>query len=294
MAAQTGERAAPPPLARSRRRGGPSARPTVLLLALAAISLMLVDVRGGATVQLRAVAAALGGPVQEWADATIGAVRVVPQGRQDAAAAQQEAAELRLRNNELTLQVDRLEQQLRADAGGDALPTPLRTLPATVVAAGPGYGRTTLTLDVGSSDGVAEDTAVIAGGAVVGRILLAGPTTSTVQLITDPDSRVAVRLRGSRETALAAGTADPNSITLQLFDALVDVVPGERVVTVGSPNGRPFPAGLTIGTVSGVSGSVGSLQRTVRMQPAADVTALDRVLVLLPTGDAARASGAVQ
>lgn len=294
MAVPTAAQADPdqqPPRPRpKRRRLAPG--PTVLLLALAAISLMLVDVRGGVTEQLRTAGNAVVGPLQAWADAAVGSLPTVPVQRAAPDGLEQEALDLRRRNQELSLEVDRLEQLLRSRPGEDTPAAPLPGLvSAPVVASGPVHSRTHLTIAAGSSRGVAADSAVLVGAAVVGRVVSVGPATSVVQLISDPDSGIAVRLRGSRETALALGTGEPNRMLLDFYDPLAAAQVGERLVTVGSPGDRPFPAGLTVGTIAAVSGRVGSLDRTVSMQPSADLTAVDTVEVLLPSGDGARSGG---
>lgn len=289
-AAQADREQRPPRSRPRRRRLAPGS--TVLLLALAAISLMLVDVRGGATDHLRAAGNAVAGPLQIWADAALGSLPTLPVRPAAPDGIEQEARDLQRRNQELSLEVDRLEQLLRSRPGQDTPAAPLPGLvSAPVVASGPVHSRTHLTIAAGSSRGVAADSAVLVGAAVVGRVVSVGPATSVVQLISDPDSGIAVRLRGSRETALAVGTGDPNRLLLDFYDPLVAAQAGERLVTVGSPGDRPFPAGLTVGTIASVSGRVGSLDRTVSMQPAADLTALDTVEVLLPPGDGAHSGG---
>ena len=96
------------------------------------------------------------------------------------------------------------------------------------------------------------DTAVLSGGALVGRVTEVSRSTATVQLINDADSQVAVRVRDSRELALVSGASQGSELQLELFDPLVQIKPDQRLVTVGSPGGRPFPPGLAVGSVGTV------------------------------------------
>lgn len=276
-----GEQAAPARRPRP-RRGVPV---TVVVLALVAITLMLVDVGGGPTHYLRTAGGAIGGPVQRWAAGVLGALPADPAARQDAGELARENDELRRHNAELQVRVDRLEQRLASAADPDPI-ADLPTVAATVVAAD-ARSRATVTVAAGSIDGVAADSAALVDGFLVGRVVSVSPTTASVQLISDPASSVAVRLRGSRETALLVGVGDPNRVPMNLVDPLVALEPGEQVVTIGSQREVPFPAGLVVGTVAGIDAPVGSAERTVDLQPAADLTALDRVDLVLTGVDGA-------
>ncbi len=78
----------------------------------------------------------------------------------------------------------------------------VETVAAQVIANGVSNFEWTITIDQGSSDGIAEDMPVIASAGLVGHVLRVGPDSSVVQLIIDPDSFVAGRLDVSRQTGL--------------------------------------------------------------------------------------------
>ena len=288
MAAPGGVEAAPvqresAPARRRRRR--PLAV-TVLVLGLVAVSLMLLDLQGSATGYLRQAGMAVGGPLQSWADSALGAVPDLAAQRQNPEQLQQELAAAQRREAELLLRVDQQAEQLaRRDSPA---PEQLATVMAPVVAAGPAYSRTRITVGAGRNDGVQPDTAVLSGGALVGRVTEVSRSTATVQLINDADSRVAVRVRDSRELALVSGASQGTELQLELFDPLVQIKPDQRLVTVGSPGGRPFPPGLAVGSVGAVTGDPGSLDRSITVTPAVDLTSLDEVNILLADGDGAQ------
>ena len=274
-----------------RPAGKPSRRSRVpipvLILGLVALSLMLLDLQGGVTGYLRQAGMTVGGPMQSWANSALGVIPTLPDQRVNTEELQRDLTISQQREVELQLQVDQLREQLDRRAV-DPAGTELKTISAAVVAAGPLLSRTTVTVAAGRNDGVDLDTAVLAGNALVGRVSEVGRTSSTVQLLTDPDSGVGVRLQGSRELALAVGGTDQQVLDLQLFDPLVDVELGQRVITVGSPDGRPFPAGLVVGEVTQINGVVGAPDRAVVIEPKTDLSALDEVLLVLPEGDGAR------
>jgi rod shape-determining protein MreC len=269
-----------------------TAGPVVVGLLLASISLMLIDVRGGPTSVLRSLGQAVLGPVEVWADSAVGSLRVSQLRRPDTADLQAQLDAERAQNDALARERDQLAEQLteaRALARASQTVADLagRTLTARVVAGGPAVTGDSLTISAGSADGVTPDSAVLAGPDLVGRVVVVGPTSSTVQLLTDPASSVAVRVNPARETALAVGSGDRHQVPLTLLDPLAEVSPGDRVVTMGSPDDAPFPAGLTVGTVATVTGTLGDLARTVTVQLTGDVTALDTVTVVAAPTDAA-------
>jgi rod shape-determining protein MreC len=253
----------------------------VVILTLAAVTLMLVDARGGPTASLRQAATSVFGPLQTWADGALGAAGGVVARPADPAALLAERDDLERQNAALRTELDRLREELQT--GGATPPRELLTTSARVVAAGPNFSRSMITIAVGSDDGVASDTAVLSNGALVGRVVAVAASTSTVQLLSDSGSTVAVRLQGSRETALVVGTGDPSVVQMRLFDPLVAVQEGERIVTMGSPEDRPFPAGLRVGTVLSASKGVGAVDRLILVRLAESTTAMDKVDVVLPT-----------
>ena len=90
----------------------------------------------------------------------------------------------------------------------------------------------TIDIDKGSDDGIKVGMPVVNGAGLVGRIVQVTPDRSTVQLITDPDFRVGVRLLGSD---LATGTAHGRG---QGDDLLVDTASSPTSTTRPSPAPR--------------------------------------------------------
>jgi rod shape-determining protein MreC len=154
----------------------------------------------------------------------------------------------------------------------------VRTTAATVIAESVGNLEWTVTIDRGSSDGLANDMAVVSPEGLVGRLIRVAPHFSTVQLIIDPRSAVAGRLVLSGETGLVLGQRD-RDLKMDLIDTDAEVEANELVVTAGYQRGL-YPANLPIGVVSHVFTAPGSLAKTVSVRPAVDFSALEFVLVV--------------
>jgi rod shape-determining protein MreC len=150
-----------------------------------------------------------------------------------------------------------------------------RGVAAHVVGFGSGQS---VTIDAGAADGVARDVTVLNPDGLVGKVTWAGPSTSSVSLITDASSSVGARLVGSGELGVVKG--HDGGLRLSLFNPNAPLKEGDQVVTLGSAGGRPYVAGLPIGTVAQVESAPGAATRTALLRPAAQLSALDLVAVI--------------
>ncbi len=265
-----------------RRRWGSG--PVTIVLVAAALSLMLLDLRSGPTDLLRSLGQAVGGPLQEGAGAVLGPVRAGEFRRADLESLQQEVDRLRDENRRTAVRADLLAEKLQeldgaAEARRDADRMARGAVTARVVAAAPGPASAAVTLDVGSGDGIVVDAPVLVSGGLIGKVADVGPATSTVRLVTDPGSDVAGRIG---EHAVLVRGEGGDSARLDHLDPLAPVEVGQRIVTLGSADGWPYPAGLPLGTVREVEGSLGDLDRTVTLEPATRAGTVDHVIVLTP------------
>lgn len=157
-----------------------------------------------------------------------------------------------------------------------------RIVPAEVISVGSIQDYSwTVSIDVGSLDGIEEDMTVINGDGLIGRILKVYNSTSTVVLIVDTSSSVGGRVAGSQEIGIVSGTGRQNSLQFQLLDPLGKVDSGDAIVTFGSKDGRPFAPGIPIGEVVDVSGTAGALARVATVAPFADVSQISVVGVVV-------------
>jgi rod shape-determining protein MreC len=266
------------------RPTGRQRRALVLLLILALIFITL-DYRSSSFNGIRDGAQSVFGPVQRGVSAAVRPVGRFFAGIPDAARShgritQLEAqnAELRrkLRENELTgTRVDELTR-LRLLAGLGQY----RIVPAVVVSVGPSLGfEWTVTVDVGSGDGVKVDQTVVNGDGLVGRVKQVAGSTAVVVLAVDPGSSVGVRLAGSNQLGVAAG-AGLGPLTFAPLDPQSTANVGDRLVT-GPYGGTTYVPGVPVGEVVSVTGQPGSSGREAVVRPYVRYAALDLVGVVI-------------
>jgi rod shape-determining protein MreC len=154
----------------------------------------------------------------------------------------------------------------------------LRGPTGRVVGESPTNFEWSVTVRLGSADGVKLDDPVVSGDGLVGHVISVAPHACTVQLIIDPDSAVAGRLASSGETGLVVGERS-KPLTMDLVNADAKVFPNEQVVTSGYQRGL-YPPEIPIGLVSHVFSRPGSLTTTIEIAPAVDFSALEFVLVV--------------
>ncbi|MFE3603423.1 rod shape-determining protein MreC [Streptomyces sp. NPDC059096] len=260
----------------------------VLLIAIA-FALITVDIRGGEDSPVdgaRQAAATVFGPVENGVAAAvnpvgnaIGAVRDSGSRHTRIAALERENAELKQRlgsDDRNRSQVRELDKMLqRAGAGQYGIKG------AQVIAIGAAQGFSwTVTIDMGRNDGIARDMTVLNGDGLVGRVTTVGPNTATVLLANDPGFTVGTRMEGSDELGFATGQGD-RPLSVQLLNGKAKIRNGDRLVTFGSSQDKPFVPGVPVGEVVRVDPSGGDLTRTLSVRPFVGFTKLDIVGVVV-------------
>jgi rod shape-determining protein MreC len=195
---------------------------------------------------------------------------------------------VRQENRDLKAEIQRLrleQVRLNEDAGqARRLQTLLafkeqfisKTVAAQVIGSSGSEQSRVIYIDKGSKDGIATDMAVITSDGVVGKVLRVFDNVSQVLLINDQTSGVGAILQTSRLQGVLRGTPS-GEVVLEKVMADEKVQPGEEVFTSGGD--RIFPKGLKVGVVS--QASTGSdLFLTIRVEPAADLSKLEEVLVV--------------
>jgi rod shape-determining protein MreC len=165
---------------------------------------------------------------------------------------------------------------------------------ATVIQQVPNAYNQTITLSVGSVDGVALNDPVVAPAGdstlfagLIGHVSSVTSNACTVRLILDPQTAVSARIVNST----VRGVAEPSSGSTGVLSLLMvgqdkSVHAGQVVVTSGiHANSRGLqallPAGIPIGQVTSVSQSDNSYpNKTIQVTPFVDFQSIDKVLVL--------------
>jgi len=168
--------------------------------------------------------------------------------------------------------------------------TPLATTPATIIASGASPDFRTMTLDKGSSQGLAADMAVIAPAGIVGRVILPTPRAAKVQLVIDRNAAAAGLVERTRAQGVVIGTGG-DRMRFEYLPGTADLKTGDRVVTSGLDG--IYPKGFVIGQIESIERSAGEFSN-VLIRPAVNLSSLETVLVVttpsvMPKADAAAA-----
>ncbi|MFC5909303.1 rod shape-determining protein MreC [Streptacidiphilus monticola] len=260
----------------------------VLLVAIA-FALITVDIRGGDDSPLngpRDAAAAVFGPVESGLSGAVTpvsdamhALRTSGSDGDRIRALEQQNTALRqqLSSSDLVRSRDGQLAQLLGAAGAGQYTIKA----AQVVAMGSAQGFSwTVTVDIGSADGITRDMTVINGQGLVGRVTTVAAHTATVLLAVDPRFTVGTRMEGSGQVGFATGQGD-SPLRVELLDGQAAVKPGDRLVTFGSQNSKPFVPGVPVGKVVSVENTPGQLTKTVLVQPFVSFTKLDLVGIVV-------------
>ncbi len=138
----------------------------------------------------------------------------------------------------------------------------------------------TLLVDRGSLNGVRRNMPVVAPDGLVGRVVEVTPTSSKVQLLTDPLSAAGGLIQRTRVTGIVSGNLGAG-LHVQYLPLMADVVVGDEVITSGM--GGVFPKGIPIGWITAVERRSGALFQEATLRPAVDLSRLEEVLLLTQT-----------
>ena len=146
--------------------------------------------------------------------------------------------------------------------------------------------KETLTIDVGSSDGISRNMTVISESGLVGVIKSVGSNSSIVLLMSDPTFKIGVRIAGTQSIGVVSGQGG-STYLLQLLDATGEIKVGDTLVARGSQDGRPFVPGVPVGTVTTVQSNASSITQNADVASMTNLEKLSIVAVVItpPIGD---------
>lgn len=161
---------------------------------------------------------------------------------------------------------------------------------------GPNSALNTIMLACGYLNGAAPGTPVTSWQGLVGRVLKAGPSTSTVLLLTDTGSRVSVITSEGRIHGILAGGGPGLPLELRFVKQNSPVQIGELLVTSGVD--ASYPKGIPVARVTAISTGAASRSGNsvleIQAEPLVDFHQLEEVLLLQrPAGAIAPESDAV-
>lgn len=152
----------------------------------------------------------------------------------------------------------------------------LETVAAEVIAGPASPDFRTVTIDKGSSDGLATDMAVISPAGVVGRVILPSGRAAKVQLLIDRNAAAGVLIERTRVQGVVMGVGD-GGLKLQYVPGTADVKTGDLVVTSGIDG--IYPKGFVIGTIEQADRGAGAFHE-ITVRPAVDFARLEEVLIV--------------
>lgn len=275
-------------MALSRRSGGRS-RLTIALLVLTSLALLTLDFRDAAVVRsMRSTAGNVFSPLR-------GAAETVSEPFTNAWHGITSYGDVKAENDELRRELDEVtgREVLEEDAVGQLEEVlgqldiewvgDIETATARVLSGSPSNFSHTVDISKGSRDGVKVGMPVVNGAGLAGRVVLVTNDRSTVQLITDPDFAVGIRLLGTQVTGTARGRGagvDLLADTSLEPDADDLPTPGTAVTTSGI-DVAAFPASVPVGKVRAIDESSGGLSIELEVRPMADIERLAFLTVLL-------------
>lgn len=153
----------------------------------------------------------------------------------------------------------------------------------------------TITIDIGSSSGVEAGLTVVGPSGVVGQVVSCSAGSSTVRLLSDPNSGVAAMIQSVRAEGIVRGSLN-GLLYLENVDEDIVVEVGDVVLTSGL--GGSFTRGLLIGQVVSVTGKASDDTRTIIVAANEKAASLEEVMVVFSafsdageSGDTAASSG---
>jgi rod shape-determining protein MreC len=260
-------------------------RAVLVVLLVVALALIALDYSDGSNFLLRAVRNA-GGAVFGGAEHATGSVtRFVSGGSSSASevkSLQEQVVKLRAELSGAQLSKSDLQQlrKLLLVAGA----AQYRVLAASVIAVGTAYQQT-VTIDVGSSNGVTPQETVLNGDGLVGQVTSVTATTATVLLADSPSEVVGASVAPSGQLGSLTGpgaTASGNGLMrLEMLSSSAVLKPGDELVTSASVHDRPFVPGVPIGVITKLINVNGALTEAADVRPFVDYTALGIVGVVI-------------
>ncbi|RME07372.1 MAG: rod shape-determining protein MreC [Anaerolineae bacterium] len=253
-----------------------------ITLALVAVGLIVLGLGGWLTPVARLALSPLVA-AQSWLSERYQAIQFYLTAPRDVNELMQRNAELEAEVAHLQSQIIELQQQLGEYRVLAALLDFARTFPdysylsASVIGRDPSPFVHYVHIDRGSDDGLRRGMPVVSQQGLVGRVAQVTANAALVQLITDPEVSINVRLQPSDADAVLTGSVT-GDVSLTMIPQEAKVQPGDLVLTSGL--GGNYPPNILIGQVTGVRTRPFDLFQSASVQPVVDFNRLSIVLVI--------------
>jgi rod shape-determining protein MreB and related proteins len=182
------------------------------------------------------------------------------------------------RRDQLEKENARLRELLKAPQKKKGVQTAGKSnVVADVVSRDPRGWMSTLTLNVGSKQGVSKGMTVSDGSNLVGQVSKVQKDRCQVRLFTDSKAVVAGTLKGRKASGVVVGKGE-HTVEMRYLDPDAGVKKGDWVLTSGHDG--VFPAGIRLGQVDKVRQDAEKNYVAATITPSVDVSNLENVVVL--------------
>ena len=131
----------------------------------------------------------------------------------------------------------------------------------------------------GTNHKVQKNSSVMNNAGVIGHVIHSSPNSSKVLLITDGRSAVDSLFQETRESGITVGTGE-NICEMKFVPISAKINLGDKVISSGL--GGVFPKGLVVGSVVDIFKQSQELFQDIMVEPSADLSNIEEVIVLLP------------
>ena len=156
--------------------------------------------------------------------------------------------------------------------------TKLKIIAARIINKGIQTNLNSLTIDIGSKNGLLPNQAVLTPNGIIGKTVQVGKFSSLVQSISDNNFRLSVRIMPSGAVGILRWNSD-NMCKVYEIKKNVEINIGDRVITSGFS--KIYPPKLPVGLVSGVYDERGSYQKVVNVEIQSDFESIQNVFVVI-------------
>jgi len=266
----------------------------LVVLALVLVTLSFREPSSGAVGSVQSSAATVLQPFEEAAGRVARPFRDAYAWFDSLFQARSDAKRLRADNVELRQQViqndsaaNELRQlkQLLAYKEGPSFPRDYDGLAASVTVRPSSAFAQSVVVSVGSCDGVEKDAPVVTAEGLVGLVTRTACHASRVTLLTDESSAVsALDVKTDAAGVVRHAGRAGSTLVLSYVPKEDRVARGDTIVTAGwrtKTLSSLYPKGIAIGKVTSVNQTDTDLYKQVQVEPFADFTSIDAVLVLV-------------
>lgn len=260
------------------------------VLVLAALTLVTIDARSngtGLTTDIRSKAHDVFSPLQRVTHAALQPVGNFFTGAVDYGTLKRENQ--RLRDEVAGLQRQQVQSAAEQAAAEQVLAEQnlpfikgIPTVTTEIIDNGSANFENSVTINKGTSSGVAVGQPVVAAGGLVGTVSSVSSKTATVVLLTDPTFVVGVKLEGGNTgSATGSGRGQPLRVSVvTTAQAPPAMKKGDDVVTSGLDLEK-FPPNIPVGKVVTASTTPGASEPEIDLTPMVDLSQLTYLQVLL-------------